>query len=533
MMVSITLLSYLIFRFSSKKLLIQLIGVVALSSFIQAILGIAQFIKTFPLLEPSPGITGSFFNSGPYAGFLLLGLPAVLVYFNHIKQIDQIKGNWFLAAKMKFLVLVIFIVSIGLAIIISRSRAAWLGTLICIAGYFFYENKIRIRKLWNRLSVVLRILILIGTMGSCVASALLIYNFKQGSAQGRLLIWRNTIQMICNKPISGFGVNQFQSNYMNYQAAYFQKHSESKDIQYADNTIYPFNTILKLIVEQGIPSLLPIGLILSLILFSKPNHSRYVRLTFIHMRMGLIGLLVFSLFSYPEAILAIRVNTALFLGIIAGNMKIDLRMTPLNKFGISHPYSFKLFSILLLLPVLIAFSLRTNELAKSKRNWIMALHTFDMAKPERSFQLLQYAYQTLKCNGVFCTIYGAMLQKANYPNSALLVLDKAEILLPTTNVLISQAECFLALNDLNKAEQKLRRAQKMIPSRIKPTYLLVKMYLGIHDIQNAKAEFQAYLRNRYVKRTLASYSLEFELSQDFNDYEKKQLKADSVNNFNF
>jgi predicted Zn-dependent protease len=142
---------------------------------------------------------------------------------------------------------------------------------------------------------------------------------------------------------------------------------------------------------------------------------------------------------------------------------------------------------------------------------------FKRDHPDQALLRMERAFPALRGNGIFCSIYGGMLERANQPQHALEILNRAEILMPTTHVLISQAECLLQLQDYPQAEQKLRRAQLMIPSRIKPTYLLVNMYLSQNDLPRAQAEYQSYMKYR-SKVTVATYSLEYELIQALDEY---------------
>ncbi len=84
----------------------------------------------------------------------------------------------------------------------------------------------------------------IGKQGCCIRHILLpCYLFllftglifiRKDSADGRLLIWRCSAQLIFRKPVSGYGGNGFTANYMNEQSAYFTRHPGSKYAMLAD-----------------------------------------------------------------------------------------------------------------------------------------------------------------------------------------------------------------------------------------------------------------------------------------------------------
>jgi O-antigen ligase len=54
-----------------------------------------------------------------------------------------------------------------------------------------------------------------------------IYFIRRDSADGRLLIWYNTIKMIEDFPLFGIGTGGWQANYMLYQAEYFLQATNS------------------------------------------------------------------------------------------------------------------------------------------------------------------------------------------------------------------------------------------------------------------------------------------------------------------
>ncbi|GHT80081.1 hypothetical protein AGMMS50262_24160 [Bacteroidia bacterium] len=79
-----------------------------------------------------------------------------------------------------------------------------------------------------------------------------IYYLKKDSADGRLLVWTVCLTMIKEKPLTGWGVNGFQKNYLLKQGEYFKNHPNSPWADLADDTTSPFNEFLKVGVEYGI-----------------------------------------------------------------------------------------------------------------------------------------------------------------------------------------------------------------------------------------------------------------------------------------
>lgn len=74
---------------------------------------------------------------------------------------------------------------------------------------------------------------------------------KKDSADGRLLIWKCSWEMIKDSPVYGHGINSFRTHYMDYQAHYFEQHPDSKYSMLADNVLCPFNEYLAVLVNFG------------------------------------------------------------------------------------------------------------------------------------------------------------------------------------------------------------------------------------------------------------------------------------------
>ena len=91
-------------------------------------------------------------------------------------------------------------------------------------------------------------------MGLIAIGAFILYSQKKDYANGRLLIWNVSVEMIKDKPLFGLGHDTFQAKYMNYQAEYFRNNPNSRYKLLADNVKHPFNEFIKVAVEFGIVS---------------------------------------------------------------------------------------------------------------------------------------------------------------------------------------------------------------------------------------------------------------------------------------
>lgn len=83
-----------------------------------------------------------------------------------------------------------------------------------------------------------------------------LYYWKQDSADGRLLAWQISVEMIADRPVFGWGSDGFDTFYMPYQADYFSRHPNSPFLLLADNLSHPFNEFLWFSVQYGIAGLI-------------------------------------------------------------------------------------------------------------------------------------------------------------------------------------------------------------------------------------------------------------------------------------
>jgi O-antigen polymerase len=300
----LTFIALVIFYLSIRALNLKQIKCILLalviSGSIQAIYGNLQLWGYYPSNHGIFKMTGSFFNPGPYSGYLAAIFPISLGFYLFNVQFSLPKQNpLFLKLNdytdiiksylhkisskshffynnhreqsspekqdkepistdyitMKTLAL-ISIISMCLVLPASRSRAAWLAVLVSSAYLFaikfnFYQQiKPHFKTLARKLSLFALLIAFLTIAGAAL------YQFKKGSADGRRLIWKVSTKMIKDKPIWGHGFDGFIANYMDYQAAYFKDNPESKEAMVAGDTNYAFNEFVQLTVENGLVGLL-------------------------------------------------------------------------------------------------------------------------------------------------------------------------------------------------------------------------------------------------------------------------------------
>lgn len=271
-LISIIILS--IKSLSGKKIQVNILTlsyVIVAACFFQALYGIAQWFNHTPSVN-NYKIIGSFDNPAGFASCLSIGLPFVLICLKYIKK-------RLFSVAMYTLAIIIFI-----AVILSESRSGIISITIAIS--LWLNQYLQFKKTNKKVFFIsIFVLLFIGA-----------YFFKRNSADGRLLIWKCSLEMIKDSPVFGHGLGSFRANYMDYQADYFMKHPDNKYSMLADNVLCPFNEYLTVVLNFGFIGLFllfAIGRILLFCYYKNPTFEGKVAL------FSLLIISIFSLFSYP------------------------------------------------------------------------------------------------------------------------------------------------------------------------------------------------------------------------------------------
>lgn len=475
---------YIVLRNISSKVFPYLLLAIVISAIVQAIYGNLQLWGYYPSYHSGFKMTGSFFNPGPYAGFLASVFPIVL-------GIYLFRGSMFKAADPKFVrqnikpgtlnverlsfeyLPLIGIIAILLVVPASRSRAAWLAVL---ASALFliairYDLKSKISSFLNtsfKKSIAIVLVLCIAVVGFAG-----LYLFKKDSADGRLLIWKATANMIGDNPVFGAGFDRFQAHYMDEQASYFKGSPDSPYVTTAGDVNYAFNEPLQFLAEEGMIGLL---IILALLYFFNVQINLKDPLQAICVA-GTLSIMTFSLFSYPAAILPMKVNLVLMLSLMVSQLqdkyiyrwKLFDSETVLNR-------SFK-FAMLFPLVLLIHIGFdKVNQLKKGYEDWNNAFTTYQMGAYQASIEEYEKALPFFRTNGQFLQHYGKALSMAEMHETAVGVLEEAKKYLSTTVIHTALGDSYKALGKFEQAEAAYVYAWRMAPNRFYPKYLLAKLY---------------------------------------------------------
>lgn len=481
---------YITLRLTHKKYLILLYVAIILGGGFQAIYGIFQLLGYYPSHHELFKMTGSFFNPGPYAGYLAAAFPVSVGLYLFNPPINTPKHNLFLLKLTKYFTIkslaLISIICMCLVLPASDSRAAWIA--VSISSVYLFTVKFR---LYQRIQTYFdtrtkKIFLLFALLILIIIAGISLYHLRKDSADGRLLIWKVTMNMIRDKPVSGFGFDQFKAHYMDYQATWFEHNHDSEDAMVAGDINYAFNEFLQINVENGVLGLVIITTILFIIfrtsVFRIPGTDIKPRapvFTGVVAKSGIISILVFGLFSYPSQILTIKTILALYLATVAGiysQEKVTLIVSSNRKNLQMFYYSLRIMFSIAGLLMLYAGGKSLYQYSKAYRYWNEAHQVYQMSAYEICLKNYEKAWPVLKSNGDFLTGYGKALSMAGRHDKAVNVLLQAADYYSNVVIYTALGDSYKQLGETWHAEHSYLHAWYMNPSRFYPKYLLAKLY---------------------------------------------------------
>lgn len=398
-------------------------------------------------------VTGSFSSPVVLAMCLSLCIP-IGIHFC-LKSKSTIRVGWLFT-----------VLSMLLVLLFVDSRTGLLAVLISVLIICIGTKRIEINCLNKNRNVILALFLVI-------ALGVIMYFHKPDSVKGRFLIWKITTEMICDKPILGWGWNGFEANYMQCQANFFHNNPNSKCLMLADNINNPFNEFLLFTVKFGF-----VGLFILLYLIFRLIRSiclmqeeyKYTLLSLV------VTILVWGMFSYP-----LRVT---FVWIVISYL-INMSCWRQSDFKIKKG---KAICVLIgCVPVFILLTINTIY----RVQWGIIQDASIYGKTKEMIPAYSQLMNNLKNDGDFLYNYGAELNYIGCYKESNDVLFKCMSISNDYNLQMLIADNFKNLGEIGKAGKMYDNAAKMIPSRFLPLYCKMHMYIDNgNNIQAFKTAFE-------------------------------------------
>ena len=410
-------------------------------------------------------LTGSFYNPGPYSGYLAMIFPLCLYEWLNLKEKTgrtwAEQGKYYIALGVMLLILCVLPA--------GMSRSAWIAA--AISGTWVYGMRVswgsRLKEFGRKYKKRLVLACIAGSVIIIVAGYAL-FQLKATSANGRLFMWKISSMAIAESPVIGHGTGNFVSAYGRAQENYFAngEFSETEELV-AGSPEYAFNEYLQVAVEYGIPFLLVVSLVIVFCLWKGSSEGR------IGLCGGVISFLVFSFSSYPMQIPGFAVTFYLLLAACAiGRSKVIL------------------FLFISMMALLGTYYWKNNQYAACK-DWYRSKMLYNIGAYQSAKEDYGKLYPELANRGAFLFEYGYSLHKLKEYDNSTRILEEAMAHSNDPMILNIIGKNYQALGDYEKAEEYLIRSTHRLPGRIYPYYLLVKLYAEPQYLQPEKLKYAA------------------------------------------
>ena len=390
-------------------------------------------------------LTGSFYNPGPYSGFLAMCLPVCL--HEWLKRGKSIGGY----IALVVLLLMLCVLPAGM------SRSAWIAAAVASAyiGWMHYKKKIMagIRK--HKALTVGAFIALSFALGGA-------YLLKKDSADGRLLMWKVAVQAIQEKPLTGYGWDYVAGAYGAAQERYFSKGDYTEQEEHvAGSPEYVFNEYFQTAMAWGVPVLC---VILLLVIVAMTGHH-------VSGNYGLFGsmlsLAVFSFSSYPfQFPLFVAAFGLLVLTGLSGWLRF--------------------FPVALLFPVGLCwcagiyggyvYFTHVQEREAVKNRWQRVRMFYHSGAYSEAVESYKPFYEGMKLNARYLFELGHACHKAGKHEESNRYLKEALKVSADPMILNIMGKNCQAEKRYQEAEHYLLRSVNRLPGRIYPYYLLFKLY---------------------------------------------------------
>ena len=443
--------------------------VLLLAGSIEAIWGFLQVYGWADQYHSLYRLTGSFFNPGPYSGFLAVILPVALHTLLGPKPLCRVD-------KIVYGLGVICLVSIILVLPAGMSRSAWVAAGAGCGVVVWRQKRSReyvrrgigrIGRGWKRcwLGGIL-------LLGLSIGGGL--YLLKKDSADGRLLVWKMDLAVMRSQPWLGVGIGRYPGALGEAQAVYFANSpADPREEFVADAPEYGFNEFLQLGGEYGL-----IGLCLFLSITGIASGGLFKRNT--QQTGGVSGalsaFLVFACFSYPLHMLPMAM---LFVLLLAWSVNVGAKGVRIRRWA----------GQILWLPVMVlglVAAWRLTEKETAYKTWKTARAYFRQGDYQEALNRYTPLFSALSDRPAFVFEFGeCQFQNAQYGNATAIFLWAAE-LSADPMVYNKLGKNYQALKQYDRAEKAYVQAAHMIPHRIYPLYLLALLYREMGDMEKAR-----------------------------------------------
>jgi tetratricopeptide (TPR) repeat protein len=454
---------------------------------VEAIWGLGQLYGFLYSQHSRFGLTGSFFNPGPYACYIAVVLPMAFFYTLKYRLCFKVKFHirnipiYFLWG----ISLLTFVLSM-LVLPATMSRTSWIAALGgCGPVLIYFSTKNVNIKTFITNHKKKCILIIFITVLLIAAGCSGMYQLKKDSADGRLLTWKIALRTAVHHPW-GVGIGNFSGSYGHEQIAYFSTGKGTEQEQHvAGNPEYCFNEYLQIAIEQGfVPFILFTG-IMAYSLYLGIRHKR------IAAAASLIAMLISAMASYPFSVLPFLIVMAFLLAWIHSgkceNIPKNLSVNPFS--NLRGTFLFLPIFSGVFLCVVAGCLYNRYPTYQAYKQWGQSKELYHAGLYKSGIEAYAPLYLLLSDRLDFLFEYAQCLSGSEQYKESNEVLKKAMRISCDPMLFNVMGKNYQSMKQYADAEHCFREAAYVVPSRIYPWYLLANLYMETND--KAKAHEMA------------------------------------------
>ena len=463
-------------------------------------------------------LTGSFFNPGPYSGYLAVVLPVTVYYLLRDWSCVKIRFQLrYWPVYLRWGLALVTFVCVLTVLPASMSRAAWLGAIGgCGVVFSFFSAQRHGEHKGSQRKIVWIAVVSLALLAGCAG----MYYLKKDSADGRAFIWKNAVQTVWHHPM-GVGIGNFSGSYGETQAAYFASGKSTEREEYvAGNPEYAFNEYLQICIEHGI---IPFVGFMGIVFLS-------LRSLIVSRKWGMAGsmvsLLVFAFFSYPFSVLPFLIVFVFLLAVSGSTRRTTLR--PIHRKGIGiqmitnrNCKSATISKVYIICVLFLCLSITAFCLYKeypkyrAYKKWNTDRFLYSAGLYSDVVKNHEELYPLLNDQIRFLFEYAQSLSKTERYKESNRVLEKAVRISCDPMLYNVMGNNFKEMEEYDKAETMYLRASQIVPNRVYPYYLLTHLYIAAGDTVKAKEMAQLVLTREPKVQSTAIREMRSEMKKLF------------------
>ena len=369
-------------------------------------------------------LSGTFLNPGPYSAFLAIGL---------VMSCKLRKGHY-------------LPVLFAILLPATWSRTAIVSAVICV-GIIYWDKW----KHWKWQVALVIVVIMIG-----------LYFIKKGSADGRSIIYMISLLNILQHPLFGSGISSYRHQYAEGMATFSSQHP-TFDFFSADVTSNAYNCLLQIGVEQGVIGM-GLSVFLITILFIKLNKRAKI------LGMGLLCLLIFSMFSYPFEQLSYQIIFVMIAAYGATDVTECVLSTKWHILCRCYLAPAGLCSAVILFSLFIHKQIR--ERIRAESDYRMMAGVNHAAFIDDYYEL----FPLMASNERFLFDFSKILIADGRYNDSNAMLRLGTLISGDPMFYVIQGNNYREMGFFQNAEQAYKKAFDIMPNRLYPLYQLMLLY---------------------------------------------------------